>query len=70
MVQPLQIFKEKQQLGESWINGGFFVIEPSFFKYIEGDITVLEKGPLEKVTELKEINAFRHEDFGSVWIIN
>ena len=28
-------FKEKQQLGESWINGGFFVIEPSFFKYIE-----------------------------------
>ena len=56
-------FKEKQQLGESWINGGSFVIEPSFFKYIEGDITVLEKEPLEKVTELKEINAFRHEGF-------
>ena len=29
-------FKEKQQLGESWINGGFFVIEPSFFKHLEG----------------------------------
>ena len=56
-------FKEKHQLGESWINGGFFVIEPSFFKYIEGDSTVLEKQPLEKVTELKEINAFRHEGF-------
>ena len=56
-------FKEKHQLGESWINGGFFVIEPSFFKYIEGDSTVLEKEPLEKVTELKEINAFRHEGF-------
>ena len=34
-----------------------------FFKYIEGDSTVLEKEPLEKVTELKEINAFRHEGF-------
>lgn len=56
-------FKEKQQLGESWINGGFFVIEPSFFKHIEGDQTVLEKEPLEKVTKLKEINAFRHEGF-------
>ena len=56
-------FKEKQQLGESWINGGFFVINPSFFKLLEGDNTVLEKEPLEKVTELKEINAFRHEGF-------
>ena len=56
-------FKEKQQLGESWINGGFFVINPNFFKLLEGDNTVLEKEPLEKVTELKEINAFRHEGF-------
>ena len=56
-------FKEKQQLGESWINGGFFVINPSFFDFIEGDETVLEKEPLEQVTKLKEIHAFKHEGF-------
>ena len=56
-------FKEKQQLGESWINGGFFVINPNFFDFIEGDETVLEKEPLEQVTKLKEIHAFKHEGF-------
>ena len=56
-------FKEKQQLGESWINGGFFVVNPNFFDYIDGDNTVLEKEPLEQVTKLKEIHAFKHEGF-------
>lgn len=56
-------FKEKKQLGESWINGGFFVINPNFLNLIEGDKTVLEKDPLEKVTKLGEIKAFKHEGF-------
>jgi len=56
-------FKEKTQLGESWINGGFFVVNPKFFKFLEGDETVLESSPLEKVTDLKEIKAFKHEGF-------
>ena len=56
-------FKEKTQLGESWINGGFFVINPKFLELIEGDNTVLESKPLEKVTDLKEIRAFKHEGF-------
>ena len=56
-------FKEKKQLGESWINGGFFVINPEFFKLLKGDNTILEKEPLEKVTSLKEIKAFKHEGF-------
>ena len=56
-------FKEKTQLGESWINGGFFVINPEFFKFLKGDQTVLESEPLEKVTNLKEIRAFKHEGF-------
>jgi glucose-1-phosphate cytidylyltransferase len=56
-------FKEKTQLGESWINGGFFVINPKFLEFIEGDNTVLESKPLEKVTDLKEIRAFKHEGF-------
>ena len=56
-------FKEKSQLQESWINGGFFVIEPDFFKMIKNDNTVLEKDPLEKVANMKELMAFRHEGF-------
>ena len=56
-------FKEKTQLGESWINGGFFVINPPFFKFLEGDSSVLEKKPLETVTKLRQIKAFRHEGF-------
>ena len=56
-------FKEKSQLTESWINGGFFVIEPSFFEMLSNDETVLEKEPLEKVASMKELVAFRHEGF-------
>ena len=56
-------FKEKTQLGESWINGGFFVIKPKFLNFLENDNTILESGPLEKATNLKEIKAFRHEGF-------
>ena len=56
-------FKEKTQLGESWINGGFFVINPKFLNFLKGDETVLESAPLEKVTDLKEIRAFKHEGF-------
>ena len=56
-------FKEKKQLGDSWINGGFFVIKPNFFKFLKDDTTVLEKEPLETVTQLKEIQAFKHEGF-------
>jgi glucose-1-phosphate cytidylyltransferase len=56
-------FQEKKQLGESWINGGYFVIKPNFFKFLKEDKTILEKEPLETVTKLKEIKAFRHEGF-------
>jgi glucose-1-phosphate cytidylyltransferase len=56
-------FKEKTQLGESWINGGYFVVNPEFFQFLKDDKTILESEPLEKVTNLKEIKAFRHEGF-------
>lgn len=56
-------FKEKKQLGDSWINGGFFVINPGFFKFLKDDTTVLEKEPLETVTRFREIQAFKHEGF-------
>ena len=59
----VKYFKEKSKLDEGWINGGFFVIEPKFFKYISNDKTYLEKEPLEKITKKKQLVAFKHEGF-------
>jgi glucose-1-phosphate cytidylyltransferase len=56
-------FQEKPQLQQGWINGGFFVIEPSFFEYIEGDETMLEREPMERAAAAGELMAFRHEGF-------
>ena len=56
-------FKEKSKLGEGWINGGFFVIEPEFLKYIKGNQTYLEKEPLEKICKAKQLSAFKHSGF-------
>ena len=50
-------FKEKSQLTESWINGGFFVMEPDFFEMLSSDETVLEKEPLERAASMKELIA-------------
>ena len=44
----VKYFKEKSKLDEGWINGGFFVIEPKFLKYIKDDKTFLERTPLKK----------------------
>jgi len=56
-------FEEKPQIGEGWINGGFFVFEPQALDYIEGDETPLERGPLERLAEDRQLVAYRHEDF-------
>ena len=56
-------FTEKNQSGENWINGGFFVIEPKFFKFLKNDKTILERTPLEKVSKLGELIAFKHAGF-------
>ena len=56
-------FKEKSYLGEGWINGGFFVIEPGFFDFINGDNTYLERAPLEKAAHKGELFAYKHNGF-------
>lgn len=56
-------FVEKPQTGEGWINGGFFVFEPQVLDYIEGDETILERGPLERLAKEGELMAYRHEGF-------
>ena len=59
----VESFLEKPQIGEGWINGGFFVIEPEFFNYLENDQTILEKTPLERAAKDGEFVAFKHNGF-------
>ena len=61
--QRVSYFKEKSRLDEGWINGGFFVMEPEFLKYIKNNNTYLEREPLEIVTKKKQLVAFRYEGF-------
>jgi len=57
-------FKEKPSGGEMpWINGGFFVLEPGVFDYIESDSTIWERDPLERLAEEGELSAYRHKGF-------
>jgi len=56
-------FREKVQMSEGWINGGFFVIEPKFLNLIKYDKTILEQEPLEKVAQIKQLGAYRHHGF-------
>jgi glucose-1-phosphate cytidylyltransferase len=56
-------FKEKPQVTQGWINGGYFVINPDFFNLIDGDYTVLEKEPLEVAAQMGELMAFHHDGF-------
>ena len=56
-------FKEKPQVKNGWINGGYFVAKTIFLKTIRGDKDILEKQPLERVCKMKELSAFKHEGF-------
>lgn len=56
-------FVEKPKTQDAWINGGFFVLEPEIFDYIEGDMTSFEKEPLEKLAKMGEIVAYQHTGF-------
>lgn len=57
------VFREKPQLGEGWINGGFFVFNREIFDYIEGDDTVLEREPMDALTRHGELMSYRHLGF-------
>jgi glucose-1-phosphate cytidylyltransferase len=56
-------FLEKPKGDGSWINGGFFVCQPEVFNYIEGDSTIFEKAPMEKIAADGEMKAFKHIGF-------
>ena len=56
-------FKEKPQINQGWINGGFFVANKSFLKFIKNDKDILEKKPLELASKTGQLNAFKHHGF-------
>ena len=56
-------FTEKPQVGEGWINGGFMVLEPKIFRYLDGDQSILEKDGLERLARERQLVAYRHDNF-------
>jgi glucose-1-phosphate cytidylyltransferase len=56
-------FTEKSQAGEGWINGGYLVLEPGVFDYLERDATSLEADAMERLAADGQLSAYRHEGF-------
>jgi glucose-1-phosphate cytidylyltransferase len=56
-------FKEKPAGDGNWINGGYFVLEPSVFDYLKDDTTVWEREPLERLAKENQLSAFKHNSF-------
>jgi glucose-1-phosphate cytidylyltransferase len=56
-------FAEKPQVGEGWVNGGFFILEPSVRDYLPPEDTDWEREPLERLAADRQLVAYRHEGF-------
>jgi glucose-1-phosphate cytidylyltransferase len=56
-------FAEKPQIGEGWINGGFFVLEPGVVDYVANDQTLWEREPLECLARDGQLVAYHHNEF-------
>ncbi|MHB9146738.1 MAG: glucose-1-phosphate cytidylyltransferase [Symbiobacteriia bacterium] len=56
-------FLEKPQTDDGWINGGFFVLEPGVFDFVDDDETVWERSPMERLAESGQLMAYRHRGF-------
>jgi glucose-1-phosphate cytidylyltransferase len=56
---------EKTESSEGWINGGFFVFNSKVIDYIEGDETILERAPVERLAHDGQLMGYRHHGFWS-----
>ncbi|MEM3593027.1 MAG: sugar phosphate nucleotidyltransferase, partial [Candidatus Micrarchaeia archaeon] len=59
----IKSFIEKPPGDGSWVNGGFFVLEPQIFEYIKSDETVWEKEPLESLAKQGQLMAYKYSGF-------
>lgn len=56
-------FREKSKEDAGWINGGFMVLEPEVLDYIDGDETVFERDPLERLANEGQLDCYKHDGF-------
>ena len=56
-------FKEKPQISNNWINGGFFVMNYDVFKFIKHNQEMFEHKPIEKLSHIGQVKAYKHYDF-------
>jgi glucose-1-phosphate cytidylyltransferase len=61
--EKVNFFREKPQTTQGWVNGGYFICEPEIFNLIDNDLTIFEKEPLEKVSEMGELIPYLHEGY-------
>ena len=59
----VESFEEKPQMGGGWISGGFFVFEPQVIDLIDDDSTMLEREPMARLAETKNLRAYKHDGF-------
>ena len=56
-------FREKNKEDGGWINGGYMVLQPEIFNYLEDDSTIFERKPLETLAKENQLNAYKHDGF-------
>ena len=56
-------FKEKNQTGKGWINGGYFILDPEVIDYIDSNDTIFERKPLERLSNDGQLMAYKHKGF-------
>ncbi len=61
--QQVSRFAEKLQVGDGWINGGFFVLDPRVLSYIENDFTPWEGPPMDRLVREGQVAAYKHQGF-------
>tara|TARA_B110000014_G_scaffold110953_1_gene76053 strand:- start:54 stop:506 length:453 start_codon:yes stop_codon:yes gene_type:complete len=61
--EKVTTFEEKPKGDSGWVNGGFFVLEPSVVDYVQGDATMFEREPLQQLTKENQLSAYYHRGF-------
>jgi glucose-1-phosphate cytidylyltransferase len=62
-TKAIKAFREKSTNDGSRVNAGFMVLQPEIFDYIDGDDTIFEKGPLERLATKEDLCAYKHNGF-------
>jgi len=61
--EAINSFREKSKEDGGWVNGGFMVLQPEIFNYLEDDSTIFERKPLETLAAQNQLSAYKHNGF-------